>query len=323
MTSACDTPAALPREEQYALVYAGICAVASNCDGAREQDGVGFNGQDTKFGKRIAGVPFEMWTEDVRIAAARIALTYKAQILSYTGIDMTALEVVQAAQGRDSHRARDEARGFERMHRRQVRVRDIDVVVFDFPYDPALKDKLKAAGPVRWFPEDKTWEIARQALTAELVKVAVANFVDITPEAQAAFDNCGGGGQPPTTPATATRAPEPKEIHGFVKDGLLVLSFPYNPGQKDAVKAAGARFDPAGKTWWIAINDAKAVAVLNAAVSVGLNLAPDARQAVEAAGARQEAKLDRKAVLVGASRVSRPEEVSPEFLALVQAAVAR
>lgn len=311
MTSATDITA-LPREDQYALVYAGIQAVAANCDGAVTEDGVGFNGQDTKFGKRIASVPFDMWTDDVKVEAARIALTYKAQILSYIGVDMFELAVVKEATGHSTNRqARDDARGYERATRRQVRVRDIDVVVFDFPFDGALKDALKAAGRVQWNPEDKTWEIARQALTPELVKVAVANFIDITPEAQAAFDNVG------------TAKPAAMKPHGFMVSGEVVFDFPYNPGQKDAIKAAGARWNGADKTWRVRADSPSATAVVAAAKQVGLTVAKEVDVAVGAGQKDAGVKLDRKATLVGASRLSRPQDVSPEFLALVQAAVAR
>ena len=311
MTSACDI-AALPREDQFRLVYQGICAVASNCDGAITEDGVGFNGQDTKFGKRIASVPFESWTEDVKVEAARIALTYKQQILSYLGIDMFELPVVKEASGHGTNRqARDDARGFERMHRRQVRVRDIDVVVFDFPFDARLKDALKDAGRVRWNGEDKTWEIARGALTPELVAVAKANFTDISVEAQAAFDNVGQA--TPTKPA----------VHGYVISDEVVFSFPYNPGQKDAIKMAGARWEGSDKTWRVRTTSAKAAAVVAAARRVGLTVAKEVDVAIGAGQQAVEVEIDRGAVLLAASHTSRPSEMSPEFLALVQAAVAR
>lgn len=311
MTTATDL-AALPREEQYALVYAGITSVAAVCDGAVQQDGVGFNGQDTKFGKRIASVPFEMWTDDVKEEAARIALTYKAQIQAYLGVDVAELAVVREANGlQTNHTARDDARRFERMHRRQVRIRDIDVVVFDFPFDAALKDELKAAGRVRWNPEDKTWEIARSGLTPELVKVAKANFVDITEEAQEAFDRA----------LAAPTAPAKPKVHGYMLSDQIVFSFPYNPGQKDAIKAAGARWEGSDKTWRVSLSSPKAAAVVAAAREVGLTVATEVDSALGGAQKAAGAELDKRTVLLTASRVSRPNEVSPEFLVLVAQAI--
>src|SRR5215472_13118029 len=118
-------------EEQYELVYQGIVAVAARCDGAQTQDRVGFNGQDTHFGRRIASVPFDQWTEDVKAEAARIANTYQVQILSYTGIDVSDLQVVRDALGAGTnHIARDDARGYERRAKGadKVALRRIDAV---------------------------------------------------------------------------------------------------------------------------------------------------------------------------------------------------
>jgi hypothetical protein len=85
----------LPVEEQYKLVYAGIISVAQRCDGARSDDGIGFNGQDTHFGRRIASVPFEEWTQDIKEEAARIAATYRGQIEAYIGVNLNQLPVVR------------------------------------------------------------------------------------------------------------------------------------------------------------------------------------------------------------------------------------
>ena len=38
-------------------VMLGLRILAGMCDGAREKDGVGFNGLDTGFGHRLAGLP--------------------------------------------------------------------------------------------------------------------------------------------------------------------------------------------------------------------------------------------------------------------------
>ena len=49
---------------QYRLVHEGIRAVAARCDGAVTLDMKGFDGQDTAYGRRIAGVLFEKLTAD-------------------------------------------------------------------------------------------------------------------------------------------------------------------------------------------------------------------------------------------------------------------
>lgn len=320
------TSANISRDEQYALVYQGIAAVAANCDGAFQQDGVGFNGQDTKFGKRIAAVPFEMWTDDVKEEAARIALTYKQQILAYTGVDVAQLDVVREANDWDTvnakrgltnhsltnHNAREQARGFAKISRRQVRVRDEQCLVFDFPFDAELKDQLKAAARVQWNPGDKTWEIGHLGVTPELAALAKANFVDITPEAAAMLD---------AAPAAPAVAPKPV-VHGYIVNGEVVFDFPYNAAQKDAIKGAGARWNGADKTWRVRTTDPKATDVVAAARQVGLTVATEVDVALGGAQKAAEVKLDRKATLVAASRISKPSELPVEFLALVAEAVA-
>lgn len=103
-------------QDEYRKVYDGITAVAARCDGAVTQDKVGFNGQDTAFGRRIASVPFEQWTDSVKWEAARIARTYRTQIETYTGIDVLELGVVTAIdEGTGSSTAaRTTARNYEK-----------------------------------------------------------------------------------------------------------------------------------------------------------------------------------------------------------------
>jgi SNF2 family DNA or RNA helicase len=50
------------------------------CDGAVAQDGVGFNGGDTRFGHQMAKVPYEDWTPAQAFAVWRMLQKYKRQI---------------------------------------------------------------------------------------------------------------------------------------------------------------------------------------------------------------------------------------------------
>ena len=183
-------------EEQYELVYQGICAVAAHCDGAQTGDGVGFNGQDTHFGRRVAAVPFTEWTDDVKAEAARIALTYKVQIMTYTELDMGALDVVQDAQDAGTnHAARDDARGYERRAKGadQLAARKIDVVgdklgIFYAKKDPDFAELLETckALPGRGFD----WDLKCNVVP---VSDAIADFIlvwdfPITEAAQALLE---------------------------------------------------------------------------------------------------------------------------------------
>lgn len=322
MTSAND----LSRDEQYRLVYQGICAVAANCDGAIDQDGVGFNGQDTKFGRRIAAVGFEDWTDAVKEEAARIALTYKAQIAAYTGIDVAQIDVVREANDLfngprnpiDMRRqARDDARTFEKRAKAtgertiECSPENLRAIWFRFPFDAEIKDALKAQG-AKWNGHDKVWWIPQAPVTPEIARIAEKWFTKIDPAVRQFFE----------TPAEAApAAPAKLAVHGYVLNNEVVFNFPYNPVQKDAVKAAGARWEGSDKTWRVRLDSPKAGAVVAAARSVGLNVTKEVDVALGGAAKVAAVQLDRGATLVAASRVSRPSELSPEFLALVNQAI--
>lgn len=322
MTSATDL-SALPREEQYALVYAGICAVASNCDGAITEDGVGFNGQDTKFGKRIASVPFESWTDDVKLEAARIANTYQKQILSYLGVEIQLLPVVREAMGKDTNRqARDDARDFERRAFHITVSDDGAALEFRFKYNPSLSDELKRHSMgARWLPDPvKAWSVpvTQHPGFVAWVRDPKLKF-RFSPEAVAVLDTIAAA------PAPKAKPVESKPQGYMISDeAVFQLAGIRNFNEaKDAVKAAGARYEPSDKTWRVRVISPKAPAVVAAARQAGLIVAKEVDVAVGAGQQAAGVKLDRGAVLVGASRCSRPGEVTPEFMALVQAAVAR
>ena len=96
-------------------VYDCIVAIASHCDGAITQDRVGFNGSDTKFGRRVAAMTFEDWTPDIIQECARIlGETYRVQAQNWTGIDARQLQIVrEAAECYTNHAARQQARDAE------------------------------------------------------------------------------------------------------------------------------------------------------------------------------------------------------------------
>ena len=105
----------LTPEQENELVHQAIMAVAGHCDGALAKDFQGFNGVDTHFGRRVAGVPREQWTPEVFDECCHIILKYREQVLAYTGIDVATLQVVLAAQDQGTnYTARDQARTYEK-----------------------------------------------------------------------------------------------------------------------------------------------------------------------------------------------------------------
>lgn len=172
-------PESLTQEAEELLVYNAICAIAAVCDGAISQDGVGFNGSDTKFGRRIATVAFEDWTADIRNEAARIlGNTYRVQAQTLTGIDARELQVVRdAAEVYTNHAARDQARQIERA-RNAASERFItkagSALKFVFPFDAKLKDELKSYG-AKWDGGGKAWWITTDQVNSNIVGFAITN----------------------------------------------------------------------------------------------------------------------------------------------------
>ena len=297
--------------EQYELVYQGICAVAANCDGAQTQDRVGFNGQDTHFGRRVASVPFDQWTEDVKAEAARIALTYKGQIMAYTGLDMGELDVVKDAQDRGTnHIARDVARGYERKAKGadKVALRKIDVVgtmlgIFYDKRDPEFGELLETckALPGRSFD----WDLKCNVVP---VSDAFADFVltwdfPITEAAQALL---------------ASGPPEHMHITLADNGQKVVIDTPYDVTLVEAIKALP------GRSWngGLKINTADvSPLIIDFAAKFNLVMHPDARAACEGAQAALEAaeadslrEEDRRVVMAHVSRQKDPGALPPVFL---------
>ena len=296
--------------EQYELVYQGIVAVAAHCDGARTEDGVGFNGQDTHFGRRIASVPFSEWTDDVKVEACRIANTYQVQILGYTGIDVTALDVVQDAKGiGTNHAARDDARTYERRAKNadKVSCRKIDAVgdqlgIFYDKRDPDFGSLLEVckALPGRHFD----WNLKCNVVP---VSDAFEDFV-LTwdfPITEAAQDLLAAG-------------PEEFWNISLANNGQkVIIDTPYDASLVEAIKALPGRAYVGGS-----INHADVhTAVLKLADRFGLKVHPDARAACDAAQAALEAAEadalaaeDVKVVMAHVSRQKDPAALPPVFL---------
>jgi hypothetical protein len=297
----------LTAEQQFELVYQGICAVAARCDGARTEDGVGFNGQDTHFGRRIASVPFSEWTGHVMVEAARIANRYQGQILSYTGIDVTTLKVVTDALGRETnHLARDHARGYER-RAETLSCRKIDAVdgalgIFYAKKDPdfdALLTTCKAL-PGRRFD----WE----------------RKCNVVPASEAIEDFILTWDFPITDAALALlQAPKAEVFNVTLAENgqKLVIDTPYDPALVEAIKILPGRSYKGGS-----INFADPGTTVLALVDrFALTIHPDARAACDnaqaalaAAHADALAAEDRKTVMAHVSRQKDPTTLPAVFI---------
>jgi hypothetical protein len=300
----------LTPEQEYQLVYQGICAVAARCDGAVEEDAQGFNGQDTHFGRRIASVSFDTWTPEVRQEAARIANRYQVQIQTYTGIDVTTLQVVAEAKGIGTvHAARDDARAFERRANgaSKLACRKIDAVdggqlgIFYAKGDPdfgALLDTCKAL-PGRHFD----WGIKANVVP---LSEAIEDFVltwdfPLTEAAQAIL---------------AQGVPEHFDVTLADNGEKLILDTPYEANLVEAIRTLPGRSYVGGSINHVDIHPR----VLDLVISYGLKVHPDARAALSRAedtlAAKHAADLaegDLKVLMSHVSRLHDPTTLPAAF----------
>jgi hypothetical protein len=309
-------------DQQYDLVYQVIREIAVRCDGAQSKDFVGFNGVDSKFGRRIASVPRDQWTPDVCLEAAHIVLKYREQGITYTGVDVATLPVVRDAQDNGTnYAARNQARGYEKRAKAKANRKVIVVegkLAVAWGSDPDFSDLL-----------DAVKKIPGRDYVSYPVK---ANKVNASPELDAfidAFDFTVTDEARKLLEAPRQAPPVHYEItlgqdgKVYIKTGLTA------PGQPacDAVKALPGRgFDRASYSNYANPHPQ----VLAFAQTFKLNVSPDAVQACEAAQAALEARqvgglseTDVKTVLQEVSRCGKPQDLPPVFVAMFKEMMAR
>lgn len=135
-----DVTQGTPTEGVNPIVFA-VRALARVCDGASTQDGMGFNGLDTKFGRSLAALPYDKWTVGRLIAAHKMLRKYRKQLAAH-GIDYDSIEVPE-----------------EPKQQSQWRIYlDGQRLVFAFPFDYDVKEDVKHSIPgVQWDNQRRQW----------------------------------------------------------------------------------------------------------------------------------------------------------------------
>ena len=292
-------------EQEYEQVHAALVAVAARCDGAVEEDFRGFNGVDTHFGRRVAAVPFEQWTEAVKDEAAHIILKYREQVLSYTGIDVAKIQVVLDAQGHGTNYAgREDARHYEKLAQ-HLSARKVDYVDGNFTLawdkkDPDFGQLLGLAKrlPGRKFDWDHKVNVA--PLSDELVEFINTWDLPLTPAAKAALSQ-----------------PVPERYHvtltGEPGDFSLLIDTPYEPALVALIRGLEGRRYIGGS-----LNSANASFYNYEALDgYGLKIGPGVKEACAAPQPAQEPANDRRALLAHVSRCGSPEALTTGFLCLL------
>ena len=148
-------------EETKEAIHAAVSSIAARCDGANTEDGIGFNGSDTKFGRRAAMLPPEDWTDGITWAAYKMLVKYQGQLESYGHpYENLPTPIEVADDGRDE--ARQKAREAEALLSRVITWNN-DHYEVRFTYDAQLVSVVRKFSGAKWNSEDKFWSFDEAA----------------------------------------------------------------------------------------------------------------------------------------------------------------
>lgn len=219
-------------------IIAAVIAVAARCDGAKDEDGVGFNGQDALFGKRLAAlaeVAPEAVTEAMVGEAATMLVKYcDTQVATYLGADVAAevkghgLTAARNALARqDARRALQSAQG---VLSRRVTVEG-DSLVFVAAYDAALVSAFRDLPGRRYDGGTKTNRVPLNRITGSHASFAATWGFQVDDEAEAALHNAPAVDSTPVRTATVVGG----DVHLVAPyDAALTEAFRGLPGRRYA-----------------------------------------------------------------------------------------
>lgn len=141
-------------------IQQAVRAIASRCDGCRTDDEMGFNGRDTSFGKSLAAIPHDNWSQKQLECAYKMMRTYRQQLLA-VGIDYDAIakpevELERVRARREAATTQQATGRPQAQPRRMFRDEAHDRWILEFPYDRDVIYQLKAAG-LKAFQQDGRW----------------------------------------------------------------------------------------------------------------------------------------------------------------------
>ncbi|MBD02938.1 MAG: hypothetical protein CME24_01165 [Gemmatimonadetes bacterium] len=238
------------------LLHHAALQLSAHCDGAISEDGVGFNGSDTKFGNRVAIIPAEDWTDAMAWEVHQMLLKYKRQLAWY-GVDYDAIPEPPRPMSLGDPRgeARQKARSIEGVSTRKISLSN-DTFIVRFDYDARCVSQVRMIPDAYWSGAHKVWYVPTTSAAA------VRAFADsnlFVPTVEAAMILNG-------VKAEEAVMPEPKKRVLTLEGRKIVFSFEYDADLVYSVKAIpGRQWDSKAKTWsapltsgWDAIGVARA-----------------------------------------------------------------
>lgn len=265
-------------------LHAAVSAIARACDGAITQDGVGFNGHDTKFGKRVSLIPASEWTDEIAAEVYRMLKLYKGQLSNY-GIEYDTLTDVSDLSS-DSRSARDQARQaeYERKNAPYV-VFDGNIICVHNSYP--IKDQLKPNG-FRFDPRrigNKAWEACLTGSAA--ATILGIGKINLTDNQRSILESKQSSDKPAPKPVSQNDTIRYDVRVNSDDDSRLILDVPFGAIPLNIIRAIpGRRWDGTNRVNHID----SCVAVLRLADEYGLSVSPAAKTAIESHRDESEAK---------------------------------
>ena len=205
------------------MLRQAISRMDAACDGAVDLDGMGFNGVDSPFGKKLARMP--VWTPRQARAAWKMLRKYTGQLAAY-GIEYAAIPEPPAVDNAQQPLA----------PRRIVFNAEGKCLVVSFPYDGALVSAVKALPRRKFDGATKTWTVPLLASCAlGIATMAAENDFDMDEGTQ---DWLATVSEEAEANAKLSRAHEAEAMSKDVEARLAELRLPLRPFQKAAVAYA-------------------------------------------------------------------------------------
>ena len=231
-----------------------VSFLAARCDGAITEDGQGFNGTDTGFGKYMATVPADQWTDEQTRAVYDTVGKYRGQLAS-GGIDFAAIAEPAQVDG-DARQAAQEQRREANRQARAAASKTLthddtrDEFVLGFAYDAELVEAARSLPRRRYNGQDKTNRTPRTAEAAVALLAFTERYGPFTIDPVTKVDLDRLAADADTSDIAEAAASARLEL----EDGRAVAFFDYSRERIAAAKAAGGRFDRertnGGKSCW-------------------------------------------------------------------------
>lgn len=184
--------------ESTTLLHRALRALSSVCDGARDDDGKGFNSRDARWGKQMAESDPISWSPKAAFMVRKMLGIYAKQLAQH-GIDLSGIPVWSDEGGAFQHRAEGSSHSTQRggtplqardpiqaRPARKITLKPGGWLQVEFPYDARLVQLIKTL-PFRsrqWNQQGRNWLVnptlcearsERERASSDLMRIGTEN----------------------------------------------------------------------------------------------------------------------------------------------------